>query len=54
MQSELLFEVDHMINLSEDFDLNEDDDSIVCYVAGSLHRSLLKQLPSSRNLVVEN
>ena len=39
VQTELLFEVDHMIdatsdiNLSEDFNLNEDDNSIVCYVA---------------------
>ena len=54
VQSELLFEVDHVIdatsdiNLSGDFDLNEDDNSIVCYVAGSLSRSLLKQLPTSR------
>ena len=54
VQSELLFEVDHIINatsdinLSEDFDLNEDDNPIVCYVAGALSRSLLKQFPTSR------
>ena len=56
VQSEILFEVDHMIDstsdnnrISEDFDLNENDNSIVCYAAGSLSRSLLKQLPMSRN-----
>ena len=54
VQTELLFEVDHMIdatsdiNLSEDFVSNEDDNSIVCYVAGALSRSLLKQLSTSR------
>ena len=53
-ESELVFEVDHMIDamsnfrLEEDLNLDPEDNSIICYVDGSISRSLLKKIPNSQ------
>ena len=54
-ENEIAFEVDHLIDASLELNftndlsnLSEDENSILCYVAGSISRSLLKKLPKSQ------